>query len=343
MSPVEVERTAPVSLTGADGRLAPDAVGFSRVPLHRTDGIGRGWRRGRNKRWEYWCVIGPRFIVSLTVASIDYAGVLEGWVFDRESGRSIGRTAITPLGRGVRLPGSLGDGPAVGRARGLELGVDERHAGTGLLVVVDGAGEASGHAEAALVAALPPGHERLGVVVPWSRSRFQYTVKDVARPATGTIRVDGVEHRIDAGGAAWAVLDHGRGRWPYDVRWNWGAGSGEVDGRRIGIQVGGRWTVGSGATENALFVDGRMHKISEELRWDVGDPAALRPWRIHGARADLVLTPFHDKAGSTDLGVISTRGDQCFGVWSGWMATDDGERVRVDGAVGWAEDVHNRW
>ena len=81
----------------------------------------------------------------------------------------------------------------------------------------------------------------MGVVVPWSARRFQYTVKDVARPALGSLWVDGVEHPV-AAGDSWAVLDHGRGRWPYAVHWNWGAGSGLVDGRVIGVQVGGRWT-----------------------------------------------------------------------------------------------------
>jgi len=39
-----------------------------------------------------------------------------------------------------------------------------------------------------------------------------------------------------------------------------------------------------------------------------------------------------------NLGVLSSRTDQCFGVWSGEF---DG--VRFDGIEGFAEDVHNRW
>ena len=62
------------------------------------------------------------------------------------------------------------------------------------------------------------------------------------------------------------------------MRWNWGAGSGVVDGRVIGVQVGGRWTDGTGSTENALVVDGRVHKISEELALGV------RPGRLAARR-----------------------------------------------------------
>ena len=77
------------------------------------------------------------------------------------------------------------------------------------------------------------------------------------------------------------------------MHWNWGAGSGVVDGRVVGVQVGGRWTDGTGSTENALVVDGRVHKISEELAWDYDPADWLAPWRVHGELADLTFTPFH--------------------------------------------------
>ena len=176
--------------------------------------------------------------------------------------------------------------------------------------------------------------------MPWSTTRFQYTVKDVALPARGWVEVDGVRHAVPDG--SWAVLDHGRGRWPYDVHWNWGAGSGVSDGRVIGLQVGGRWTDGTGSTENGVFVDGRLHKISTPLRWDydLARPSAV--WRVSGGGLDATLTPFHTKRGATNLGVLSSRSDQCFGTWAGTFATPDGT-VRFSGIEGWAEDVHNRW
>ncbi|HSO63463.1 MAG TPA: DUF2804 domain-containing protein [Ornithinibacter sp.] len=332
----EREITSEVALCRPDGRLNPAAVGWTRHPLHDTSrvGLGRhGW--GRTKRWEYWAVTTPTHLLGVTVSSLGYAGVCAVWVHDRRSGETVSHDVIVPLGRGVTLPGRLGDGAARARTRGLSIDVEPVTGGTrlqvsGPRVLVD------------VLAESPPGHEAMGVVVPWSPRLFQYTVKDVARPAVGTLRVDGTEHVVPAGGS-WAVLDHGRGRWPYSVRWNWGAGSGVVDGRVIGVQVGGRWTDGTGSTENALVVDGRVHKIGEELAWDYDTSDWLAPWRVRGQLADLTFTPFWDHASSTNLGVLAQRADQCFGHWSGWMSDDAGERVRVDGVLGWAEDVDNRW
>ena len=77
-------------------------------------------------------------------------------------------------------------------------------------------------------------------------------------------------------GTSWGTLDFGRGRWPYRTTWNWGAGIGLVDGRRVGMQVGGKWTDGTGMTENSLVVDGRLSKISEDLVWEY-DRVGLAP------------------------------------------------------------------
>jgi hypothetical protein len=332
----EREITAPVSLTRPDGRLNPDAIGWTRTPLIITDGIGRGQvGLGRNKRWEYWAVTAPTHVVALVLSDIDYAGVHGIWVLDRATGAEVSHDAITPLGRGTTLPGTLGSGPARARAGKLRIGIEEVDSGTRL--------RAQGpRIEVDVVAHRPDGHECLGVVVPWSTRLFQYTVKDVARPATGWVRVDEVTHEIPAD-EAWATLDHGRGRWPYSVHWNWGAGSGRVDGRVIGLQIGGRWTDGTGSVENALVVDGHLSKISEELVWDYRPEEWLAPWRVTGAAVDLTFTPFHLKRSDMDLKVLSTHSRQCFGHWSGRVRDDAGDWVRLTGLTGWAEDVRQRW
>lgn len=333
---VEREITAPVPLTRRDGRLNPEAVGWTRTPLITTDGIGRGrLGRGRNKRWEYWAVTTPTHIVALVVSDIDYAAVHGIWLLDRATGEAISHDAIGVLGRSATLPRTLGAGPASARTKAVQIEVTEVEGGTRLRA----RGE---RIEVDVVAARPEGHESLGVVVPWTDKLFQYTVKDVARPATGVIRLDGTAHDVPAE-ESWAILDHGRGRWPYDVRWNWGAGAGRTDGKVIGIQVGGQWTDGTGSVENSLLVDGRLTKISQELVWTYDTDDWMAPWHVAGAGVDLTLTPFHLKKSVTDLKVFASRTHQCFGTWSGSVVDESGTPIRVEGVVGFAEDVHNRW
>lgn len=328
----ERELTSAVSLTTADGRrLNPDAVGWARTPLVDTSGIDGRRRWGRNKRWEYWNVITPTHIVGVTLSSLDYAAVHEIWVFERGTGREWGKSATVIPATGVQLPRNLGGGLAIAGARDLAITITPTPDGQTWRLhgeIPDAAFD--------ITVSRPERHDCLAVVVPWSPRLFQYTVKDVALRAAGTITVDGAEHDVPAG--SWAVLDHGRGRWPYDIRWNWGAGAGVSDGRTFGIQVGGKWTAGTGSTENAVVIDGVLHKISAELEWTYDLAAPLQPWRVRGGGLDATLTPFHDKRSATNLLVLAGRTDQCFGVWSG---TFDG--IAFEGIEGFAEDVHNRW
>jgi hypothetical protein len=330
------ELTEKVSLTGPDGRLNRDAIGWARRPLVDCAGLvrrpGRAW--GRTKRWEYWLVVTPTHLLAQTVSSIDYAAVHEAWVLDRATGRHWGRSATVLPARDVVLPANLHGGPASGRARDLDVEVRPLVVGTRLSARIP-------DASWAVTVVRPADQDCLAVVVPWSDKRFQYTVKDVGLPASGTVTIEGREYDVPEG--SWAVLDHGRGRWPYDVRWNWAAASGVSGGRRVGLQLGGGWTQGTGSTENGVFLDGRLHKIGDELAWS-RDPADwLRPWRVSGGGLAATLVPFHDKQSRTNLGVVASRTDQCFGTWSGTFTTADGETVAFDGLVGFAEDVHNRW
>ena len=327
----EREITDPVDLCRPDGRLNPDAVGWSRHPVHATE--LRGW--GRSKRWEYWGLVTPAYVLGITVSSLDYAGVHSVYLLDRATGIENNADAVVPLGRGARLAPRCGVGGSRVSTKALSIALDETPEGTRIRVrtpVVD----------LDVVALLPAGHESLAVVVPWNDKQFQYTVKDLGRPLRGRLRVAGASYDVDPA-ESFGVLDHGRGRWPYAITWNWGAGHGTVEGRTVGLQVGGKWTDGTGSTENALFVDGVAHKISEDLAWDYDTGDGTAPWHVHGGRVDAVLTPFHERVSRTDLGVVASEVHQCFGTWSGWATTTDGERVSVDGLVGWAEEARNRW
>ena len=73
----EREITRPVDLARGH-RLNPEAVGWSRSPVHRTRIAG--W--GRTKRWEYWGIVTDRFVVGLTVAGLDYLANCAVYVLD---------------------------------------------------------------------------------------------------------------------------------------------------------------------------------------------------------------------------------------------------------------------
>lgn len=349
MATHEREIVDPVDLCHPDGSLDPAAVGWSRTPLHRAN--LRGW--GRTKRWEHWCVTTPTHLIAMTVSDLDFLALNSVYLLEfGPSGREFERAAIVPFGRGVRLPDRVAGSPGapdvvVGPARptGGKVRIEIRDEAGGVRLRGRCLTPDRLPVDIDLLVARPPGHESLSVVVPWDARRFQYTSKQTALPATGRVRIGG--ERLEFGaGESWAVLDHGRGRWPRTVDWNWGAASGRSDGHTVGLQFGGRWTAGTGSTENGLCVDGRLTKIGEELdwRWSTSDP--LAPWTLRTTESDqvdLVFTPFHNRSSHTDLGPLANHTDQRFGHYDGRVRTDDGTEIAVRDLLGWAEDVRMRW
>jgi len=333
----EREVTEPVDL--CDGRtLNPAALGWARRPMLRAN-LSRAW--GRKKRWDYWCVITPDVIVSFVYADIDYAGLANCWILDRADHAQATLGVLRPFARGMSLPEQVCTGTAEFADDAFAMRISETDDATHL--TASATNSTLGPVAIDITVDKPTDHESLNVVIPWSERRFQFTSKQNTRRATGT---------VTAGDRSWtvgdtedfAVQDLGRGIWPYANRWNWAAGSGRsTEGRLIGLQFGGKWTEGTGFTENALCVDGRLTKIGKELDWDYRWDDPTQPWRLRSDGVDLTLTPYFDRYDNTDLTVIKMEVHQCFGTWSGTVRDADGHDHHVDGIDGFAEEARNRW
>ena len=330
-----------MNLCRDDGRLDPAAVGWSRQPLHRCNLSGR-W--GRKKRWDYWCVTTREHMLSLTYANIDYAGLASAVFLDFASQRWLERTVVLPAAVGFCQPDTVAGHDIELNRFGLQLAIRESARSTHLQARFEaGSGELI---DADVRIARPEGHETLSVVVPWSDRQFQFTSKHNTRPAAGTVTVDGRVRHFGPDNDAFGCLDYGRGVWPYRTSWNWGSASGTREGRAIGLQLGGKWTDGTGATENALCIDGRLSKIGEDLRWSYDATDFARPWRITTPASDRValeFTPFYEKPVRGNALVLGGELHLCFGHYNGSIIDDAGERHRVDELLGWAEEVRVRW
>ncbi len=338
--PAEREITEPVSECLDDGRLNPAAVGWSRRPLHRCNLRGAPLRK---KRWDYWCVTTDTHLLSLTYTDLDYIGIADAWFLEYATQRVVEKMVVVPLARGFAQPDTVGGSPIAFERSGLRLDIREESDGTRLCAAFD---TPRGPLDADLFVAMPPGHETLSVVVPWSARRFQYTSKHNTRPASGRVRIGGEEHAFGTHNGAFGCLDFGRGIWPWRSAWNWASASGVQRGRTVGLNLGGKWTDGTGSTENGLCIDGRLHKVSEDLVWEYDRSNWMAPWRISAPRSqrvDLRFTPFFNKPAAVNLGVLKTHLNVLFGRFDGVVVDDGGARIEVSGLIGWAEEHLARW
>lgn len=327
----EREIVEPVDLCRPDGRLNPDAVGWTRHALHRT--ALPGW--GRNKRFEYWAVTTPDAIVTFNISHHDYRANVSVGFTDRNGYSEVRQGGNTWLPDRGGLREAENTAPMEARRKDILVRFTPRGAGTVL------------HAESPRIQAdirilAEPGHESMGVVVPWSDRAFQYTKKDNSLRAQGVVIVDGVSHTIEPGTAT-AVHDRGRGRWPYFTLWNWGAGVGTTaDGRQLGLQLGGKWTDATPSSENWVRLDGRLHKIENHLDWRYDPQNWTAPWTITGPDVDIVFRPEHHSRHLFDRWLVMSRSDTCFGSYEGRIHLT-GEDIAFSGVFGHVEEVERRW
>ena len=338
-APPEPELTAPVDLCDARGNLNPAAIGWSRQPLHNCNVSGHAPRK---KRWNYWCLNTDKLLFSATIADVDHYVLAFVYLFVLETRRLIERTTILPSGA-VDLPPHV-RADAVFEQGGRRVAFTEEKRGTRIAVTWRDFGDAPLAVD--LLVERAPAHETMNVVIPWSRERFQFTSKQNCLPVTGTIALGDEKMRLARRDRAYACLDFGRGVWKYRTAWNWGSASAMLpDGRALGLQLGAKWTDGTGMTENAIFLDGRISKLSEDIPFVYDEHNFMKPWRINAKskRVDLRFTPFHERVAKAKTGLLSSEVHQLFGHYDGSVTTDAGERIAVEHVFGWIEEHKARW
>ena len=344
---MQTELTHPSPLLDAHGR--PAQVGWSRQPLLDANLENarfyalRPLQRFRLKRWEYYAIFTPRRFFSATIADLGYAANVFVYSLDFEKGGLHEEGLVIPLARGVQLPrGSTVGETSFANAKAMLRFVaqpEARHISVEWPSFHDGRG-----IRADIRLAVPSGHESMNIVIPIGTRRFYYNTKINCLPATGRVQYgDWVEElRPDT---CLGALDWGRGVWEYRSFWNWASASGFLpDGRTVGLNLGRGFGDLSRATENAVILDGRVHKLGD-VGFDYTSGEYMRPWcfRDDAGRLDLTFTPFHDRTARTNLGLIFSEVHQMFGRYAGTVELDDGTPLEICDLIGFAEEHRARW
>jgi hypothetical protein len=337
---MERELVEPVDIALADGRLRREAVGWSRHPIQRCNLPAS---LSRVHRWNHWCLTAEEHALTITVADVGLLGLCIVSFLEFAARAPVERVYVRPLGLPTAMPDTP-RGDLVLEAPRLSLSMRERD---GALHIDGGARTLFGKRIALeLVVERPRAHETLNVLVPFSDDRFQFTSKQQALPVRGEVRIDSRAHRFGPDNQSFACLDFGRGRWPDRIAWNWAFASGRSGGRTIGLNFGGQWTDGSGVTENGFVVDGRLHKVHDDVDFQYDKRAYQNEWRIRSrrsARVDLRFQPLRERAVKLPLGIASAELHQLVGRFSGTLVDDENQPLRIENTLGLAESFVGRW
>jgi len=339
---MQKEITTPGPLLTSHGRLAQ--IGWMRQPLLDCNlEAARFYRlqslqRLRIKRWDYYAIFTPQRFFSATIADLGYAGNVFVYTLDFASGELYEEGLVVPLSQGIRLPRNSTAGESCFENEKARL-VFQVESGA-RTISVDWPGYHAGRGvQAEIRLVCPPEEESMTIVIPIGApvgqpvqaQRFYYNRKINCLPASGQITYGGQTETLDPR-ACLGSLDWGRGVWEYSSFWNWASTSGYLpDGRRLGLNLGCGFGDLSWAGENAVILEGRIHKL-EAVRFDYTSGDYMQPWNFSDAagRLKLQFIPFKERQATTDLALIFSQ-------------VDEGEVIEVRDLIGFAEEHHARW
>ena len=340
----EITTSAP--LLGKDGDLLEPGWARSLLPVYRRADIKASPMR--IKEWDYYLITDGHIGLALTIADNGYMGLdsISFLHFDEGWEQTTSRMRALPLGK-THLPESSAEGASEVARGGYAMTF---YHGDGLRKLsfhmdkfrgkdaIEGIVQLSDEPIESMVIATPfdkPGH-------------FYYNQKINCMRAEGWIELGSRRYELTKD-KFFAVLDWGRGVWTYHNTWYWGSASGELDGVPFGWNIGYGFGNTEAATENVLFYDGRIHKLSE-VRFEIpmdedGFEDFMKPWVFTSDdnRFYMNFTPVLDRSAFMSAGVVLSDQHQVFGHFTGRITLDDGTVLPVRDFFGFAEKVENKW
>ncbi|MHA1198911.1 MAG: DUF2804 domain-containing protein, partial [Candidatus Heimdallarchaeaceae archaeon] len=190
-----------------------------------------------------------------------------------------------------------------------------------------------------------PDMDSMTIATPWKNKSkcFYYNTKVNCMPAEGRVILGNTIFNFEKENS-FAVLDWGRGIWPYSDTWYWGSASGMSGKSSVGFNIGYGFGDTSAASENIFYYNGVGHKL-DQITFHFNPKNFLEPWKFssNDGRFEMEFEPIMDRNSAVNLLIFKSVQHQVFGYFSGEVVLDDGRTIRIENLLGFAEEVQNRW
>ncbi|WP_077324509.1 DUF2804 domain-containing protein [Virgibacillus siamensis] len=333
---MEREITEPVLLCDKSGNLNYDSVGWAKKPIITANLSGHFLRK---KKWNYWCVFSREALLSATISHLDYAAVCFIYYLEYETKEFHEKTFIIPFNKDIQMPEEILDSVnAMSKDTGIFFIWNNDYMNLKIHCTDFGGAEL----KADINIHYPEDMETLNVIVPWSDKQFQFTAKHHCLPADGSFSI-GTKTFSCNPETDFGVLDFGRGIWPRKSTWNWGMASGRQGNDVIGLNFGGKWTDGTGSTENAAVRNGVITKISEDVDFIYNRHDLMQPWSIQSNQVRLTFEPFYKRTSAFNALAIKSNMYQIVGHFYGEITLRHDDTLVIDKLLGCIEDHTATW
>ena len=339
----EILKRAP--LLNRAGDLREPGWARSLLPVYRRADIQVSPLR--IKEWDYYLITDGHIGLALTIADNGYMGLdsISFLNFDEGWEQTTSPMRLLPLGR-TNLPESSREGASeIARGRYALAFYHEDGARVLSFQMNRFRGEDT---ICGLLRLTDEPEQSMVIATPFEKkAHFYFNQKINCLRAEGWVELGAKRYELTKD-RFFAVLDWGRGVWTYHNTWYWGSASGLLDGVPFGFNLGYGFGDTSQASENAVFYDGRLHKLSQVtfgIPMKNGREDYLSPWRFTSDdnRFYMDFVPVLDRAACTSALIVKSDQHQVFGRFTGRVTLDDGSVLPVRDFFGFAEKVENRW
>jgi hypothetical protein len=329
-----------------DDTGAPQNFGWSRRPDFFYDSALAWAPRRRFSESDRYMVFNPTHTVIFEIRDDGYLGYMGITVVSvKDKKRSTqGFQTFLPLGA-YEMPSTSGSGAVRYRRKKIILDFVPMEGGARIIKADIPKFGRSRRMRGELVLSEPPLAESLVYNLPWKKDKnaFRYSRCSPWFTVEGVIQF-GNSEIIFAKDNAWGVLDWSRGIRPRaDVRY-WASACGLSGGQLAGFTLGHGLIDSTAATENAFFVDGRIHKL-DLVSFHKPSSGWLSPWHFTGSdnRLDMVFTPQQERYDRRQMLFYSMSRRQVYGSFSGKVVLDDGAEMDFHNITGFAERCRTRF
>jgi hypothetical protein len=337
----QTEVIAKTELLTKNGRLA--VVGYARHLVFNYD-RRRIHQKVRIKEWDFYQILSNEYCLQMNIGHLSYVGSVSATLFNLKTGQRYSIGAMKPLVfNGFHMePNGEVDHVLRFHNKNFDMTFDVKGRRRVLHLVANN--KTYKEFKIDLVLTGIQNSEAMVIATPFSHPQhFYLNDKQNGFAARGTVVIDGQIFHF--GGDSYGLIDWGRGVWPSKTQWYWGNGATTLsDGRVLGFNIGFGFGDLSHATENMLFVDGKVHKL-EMVTLENDETHIMNDWVFSSSdgRFELTMTPVYDNYTKTSIGPIFMECHQVFGKFNGQVILDTGEKIKIVNLLAFCEHANNHW
>lgn len=294
----------------------------------------------RLKEWDFYQITSPEFCMQLTIGHVSYATSVSCTVFEFMSGHRIEMSRMLPFKK-VTLDKNADEPSEVTyKADDFEMAFKVKKNFRQLTLRAKDKTYGDVHID---VSMLTKSQASVLVSTPFEKpDEFYLNEKINLMPTSGFARFGNLDFNFNTK-QNFALLDWGRGVLPFKHEWVWGSGSGLVDGKTFGFNIGIFGNNANG-TENIFYYDDKSYKLGHvDIYFDKSDYMGKWKFLSDDGSFDFEMTPTYDNYTETKLLFVDNNCHQVFGKWNGSITLPSGERVEIRDFFAFCENAHNKW